>query len=296
MDRKNYFSKTTLAIAAWAARILPVRVKNALYRSGPLARWIRGQLNRAAPQGLTEVEVAGGALAGMRLVIDLQSEKEYWLGTYEPELQAALRELNAEGHIRPGMVAYDVGANIGYITLILRQKVGETGRVFAFEPLPENVERLRRNVEMNGYGSQIEIFSGAVLDRSGPVSFLIGPSISMGKAEGSAGRSSNENGQAIEVPGISLDEFVYRDGNPPPQIVKIDIEGGEVMALPGMQRLLTEARPVVLIELHGTEAAQIAWTILEHAGYQICRMAPGFPPAGGPEALGRKAYLAAFNP
>ena len=296
-------SSASLKIASWAARWLPDSVKNALYRTGPLARLIRSRLNRAAPQGLTEVKVAAGELAGLRLALDLQSEKEYWLGTYEPALQAALRAL-----VRPGMVAYDVGANIGYITLMFRRLVGKSGRVFAFEALPENVERLRRNIELNrekyfqGFDSEVTIFSGAVVDRSGPVSFILGPSNSMGKAEGSAERHSAEgykrveNAQAIEVAGISLDEFVYQEGNPPPQVVKIDIEGGEALALPGMRHVLDEARPLVLIELHGAEAARVAWTTLQQAGYRICHMAPGFPPVAGLEALGRKAYLAAFNP
>ncbi len=296
-------SSATIRIASWAARWLPARLKYALYHTGPLARLIRGQLNRAAPQGLTEIEVAAGELAGMRLLLDLQSEKEFWLGTYEPELQTALREL-----VLPGMVAYDVGANIGYITLMFMRLVGKSGRVFAFEALPENVERLRRNIEINagehfqGFISEVTIFSGAVLERSGSVRFLLGPSTSMGKVEGSAewyradGNLRVENAQMIEVVGISLDEFVYRDGNPPPQVVKIDIEGGEVLALPGMQRVLIEVHPLILIELHGSEAARVAWATLQQAGYRICYMAPGFPPVVGLEALGRKAYLVAFNP
>jgi len=67
-----------------------MHVKRAVYRSPRLARLIRRGLNRAAPQGSAEVTVAAGGLAGMRLSLDLQSEKEYWLGTYEPELQPAI--------------------------------------------------------------------------------------------------------------------------------------------------------------------------------------------------------------
>jgi hypothetical protein len=115
----------------------------------------------------------------------------------------------------------------------------------------------------------------------------------MGKAEGSAGRAA-PYAAAITVPGISLDEFVYVQGNPPPQLVKMDIEGGEVLALPGMRRLLAEARPLMLMELHGPESARAAWEALIAAGYQVCWMRRGFPAAPSLAALDWKAYLVAF--
>ncbi len=97
-------------------------VKRGLYRFRPLAGLLRGALNRAAPQGFTPVVVAAGGLQGLSLSLDLQEEKDYWLGTYEPDLQAAVAEL-----VQPGMLVYDVGANIGYISLLLARRVGESG-------------------------------------------------------------------------------------------------------------------------------------------------------------------------
>jgi FkbM family methyltransferase len=264
-------------------------IKRAIYRSGPLANWIRTSLNRAAPQGLSAVQVAAGGLAGRTHVLDLQAEKDYWLGTYEPELQEAISDL-----VRPGSVEYDVGANIGYISLLLAQAAGENGSVYAFEALPANLERLRQNLALNGIGNRVKVIPGAVSNTSAPVRFLIGPSGGMGKAEGSAGRQELVYPQAIQVPGIVLDEFVYQAGNPAPQVVKMDIEGGEVLALPGMCRLLSEARPVVLMELHGPEAAQAAWSELQSAGYRICLMEKDYPVIPSLESLDWKAYIVAF--
>jgi len=90
---KSQMRKFTLNLAAFFARILPNSVKRAIYKFKPLARFIRRGLNRAAPVGLTQVKVAGGDLAGFSILLDMQIDKDYWLGTYEPELQAALREL-----------------------------------------------------------------------------------------------------------------------------------------------------------------------------------------------------------
>jgi FkbM family methyltransferase len=271
------------------SRLLPVPMKRALYRVRPLARLIRSGLNRAAPQGLTQISVAAGGLEGTRLLLDLQAEKDYWLGTYEPELQAAVREL-----VQPGSVAYDVGANIGYISLLLAKAVGETGRVFAFEALPANQERLRANLALNSMDARARLIPGAVTGAPGPVNFLTGPSHGMGKVEGSAGRRELSYMEAISVPGVVLDDFVYQDGNPEPQVVKMDIEGGEVLALPGMRRLLSEARPLVLMELHGPEAAKAAWEALTGAGYRICRMERGFPGVPSLDDLGWKAYIVAM--
>jgi len=279
--------KTLLFFAAFTARILPNSIKTAVYRLQPLARFVRGTLNKAAPSGPTEITIAAGGAVGLKMVLDLQLEKDYWLGTYETDLQAAVDEL-----IHPGSVAYDVGANIGYVSLLLAQKLGTAGKIFAFEALPDNLERLRAHVEMNNLGSRVSVISGAVAATSEPVRFLIGPSGAMGKAEGSAGRSDGHR-ESIKVPGVSLDDFVYRNGNPPPQVIKMDIEGGEVLALQGMPRLLSEVRPLILLELHGPEAAHGAWEILTSSGYQICRMQRGYPRVLALDDLDWKAYLVA---
>ncbi|MBN1669090.1 MAG: FkbM family methyltransferase [Anaerolineales bacterium] len=281
-----------LKFSAWMARILPPGIKRALYRWPPLARLLRASLNRAAPKGRTNVQVAAGELTGVRLVLDLQSEKDYWLGTYETDLQQAVRAL-----VQPGWVAYDVGANLGYISLLLARLVGPAGQVQAFEALPDNLARLRQHLQLNQLDGRVQVFAGAVIDRSGPVRFLLGPSGAMGKAEGSAGRSKSDRpgeADAIEVAGISLDDYVYQHRHRPPQVIKLDIEGGEVLALQGMTRLLREARPLLLVELHGPEAARVTWETLAAHAYRICRMQAGFPPVHSLQALDWKAYLVAF--
>jgi len=284
-------SNAVLSLAALVARYSPPGLKRAFYRLPWLSRAIRRSLNRLAPHGLMEVQVAAGILQGQKLRLDLQAEKDYWLGTYEPELQAAVLNF-----MRSGMVAYDVGANVGYVSLMLARAVGAGGRVYAFEALPANLERLGENLALNGMQSTVRVVPCAVTDRPGPVQFLVGPSGGVGKAAGSAGRQSLDYSAQVRVSGIALDAFVYTDGNPPPQVVKMDIEGGEVLALPGMRRLLREARPLLFLELHGPEAARVAWDALASAGYQICRMSPGYASVPAVEALDWKAYLVALPP
>ncbi len=273
--------------AVWAARILPVPVKRAFYRIPFLARLIRRSLNEAAPQGITEVKIAGGILRGLTMALDLHTEKDYWLGTYEPELQAA-----AQQFIKQGMVVYDVGANIGYISLMAARLAGESGRVLAFEALPSNIARLTRNVALNAMQDRVRVVHAAVVDKAGEATFLSHASGAMGKAQGSAGRDEQYT-QAIKVAGIALDDFVYQQGNQPPAVVKMDIEGGEGMALAGMPRLLKEARPVLLIELHGQEAARQVWDCLKANRYLLRSMRAGFAPIQSLDELDWKAYVIA---
>lgn len=280
--------KFFLRFAALVAKILPLPLKQGLYRYPPLARLIRGSINASIEAGLSEIEIAAGDLKGYKILLNLKAEKSRWLGTYEPELADAVREF-----VRPGMTVYDVGANIGYVSLLLAHAARPNGRVFAFEALPANIERIRRNIELNGLEERISLVSRAVADQGGEMTFYVHESVGMGKVAGSAGRREEQYQAEITVEALSLDEFVYQQGNPAPDVVKMDIEGGEVLALPGMKRILAERRPLLLLELHGPESEQVAWEALKEAGYSLHQMTGGYPPIERPEGLGWKAYVIA---
>ena len=281
---RNYLLK----IAAWAARTLPPGWIQTIYKSPRLASLVRGQLNRAAPQGLAPVQIAAGSLQGFTFDLDLQTEKDYWLGVYEPNLQQAAKDL-----LQPGWIVYDVGANIGYVSILLAKAVSPSGQVYAFEALPNNFARLLQNIQVNSLQDSIVPVHAAVSDGTRPVTFLVGPSHGMGKVSGSAGRQEVVYEGSLTVPGLSLDDYVYLQGHPAPQVVKMDIEGGEVLALPGMQRILHDAHPLMLLELHGPESAKAARTILTGAGYRLYAMTPGYPEVIAAEESDWKAYLIA---
>ena len=278
-----------LSLAGFLAQVLPQSSKRALYRNKPLANLIRSRLNRAAPEGLSEVTIAAGDNKGMHMLLDLKVEKDYWLGTYEPELQAAISDL-----VKPGQIVYDIGANIGFITLLITKRIGSQGHVYAFEALPANVIRLIQNIELNDVEKLVTVIQAAVQDQSGDAEFLIAPSTGMGKVDGSAGRDSVDYEEAIQAEGISIDDFIEDTGNLLPDIVKIDIEGGEVLALPGMVKLLHAHHPILLIELHGNQAAQVTWDQLVQENYRICRMEPEYPRVNKIQDLDWKSYLVAF--
>ncbi|MFQ5942230.1 MAG: FkbM family methyltransferase [Anaerolineales bacterium] len=253
------------------ARALPQRARDSLYRLGPISSAIRSMLTSAAPDEIVPIEVAAGPLAGMRLQLDLQTEKDLWLGTYEPALLEAIANF-----ISPGTTTYDVGANIGYVSLALAKAVGRNGRVVSFEPLPSNLDRLQANLDLNSEGDRVQVVEAAVGARTSQEPFMVHVSGGMGKLQASEGRQTDYEGP-ITVDVIALDDW-FRDNNgDPPRLIKIDVEGGEAAVFEGMRSILTNSRPTILIELHGPEAAMAVQTILASVGYGLHAMREGHP-------------------
>ena len=279
--------KTVLVIFGQISAWLPTGFKTAIIRTPLISGLFRGVLNASVNDRLSEVIVTAGTLRGWKVLLNMKAEKSRWLGTYEPSLDAAIKK-----YVRAGMTVYDVGANIGYVSLWFAKAVGAQGKVFSFEPLPENAERIRRNAALNGVGN-LEVVQAAVIDRNRIVSFLQHDSVGMGKAEGSAGRDDQDYVRSIQVQGISLDEFMAQ-GGPLPDVIKIDIEGGEVMALPGMRGLLAKAHPVLMLELHGGDSEKVAWDVLTELGYSLRPMHEDQQEIGSLTEMGWKAYVLAL--
>ena len=240
--------------------------------------------------------MAAGGLQGVPLLLDLQAEKDYWLGTYEPELQQAVHDW-----LRPGMVVYDVGANVGYISLLLARAAG-----------PRRA-RCSPSSRCRPTWSACRPISASTRGRASPASrprwstvparcaSWRTPRGPWARPPARPGATTSPTRPRSRSPGISLDEFAYpaQGAAPPawsgplPQLIKMDIEGGEVLALQGMDRLLSEARPLLLLELHGPESARAAWDTLTAARYYLLRMQPGYPPIPSLDALDWKAYIIA---
>jgi FkbM family methyltransferase len=170
--------------------------------------------------------------------------------------------------------------------------VGEGGRVLAFEPLPANAERIRRNAALNPEGSRLELYELAVSNCPGTVHFRVHSSNAMGRMETVEGRTEGYT-DSIEVTTAGLDDLVYERGLPVPDVIKMDIEGGEVLALPGAVRLLAENHPLLLLELHGPQAAKAAWELLKAAGYRLFQLGAEGQEIQSVQELDWKAYVLA---
>jgi FkbM family methyltransferase len=143
--------------------------------------------------------------------------------------------------LRPSMTAVDVGANLGLHSLFFASRVGPGGKVFAFEPEPDNCALLVRNIAHN-HLENIEVFMNAAGAASGAIRLYL--------AEGSIGghsASPSAGPRAIDVAAVRLDDCL-RDRAARIDIVKIDVEGSEPLALAGFMETLTRDRPILLIE------------------------------------------------
>jgi len=204
------------------------------------------------------VTIKSGYLAGYKWMRSHRHVNAYWVGNYELPIQKCLiREL------KPGDVFYDIGANAGFFSLLGSKCVGQKGHVFAFEPFPENIETLRSNLDLNEI-ENCTVVEAAVSDSVGTVRFSRGPHSSMAHIaqEGTDGQKS------MLVKALTLEEFAKTER--PPNFIKMDVEGAEILALRGASALLKSATPPrFLIELHGGTVAAQAREILEKTGYWL---------------------------
>jgi len=163
-----------------------------------------------------------------------------WLAIFlhEPESTRAFWDA-----IAPGMMVVDGGANMGGYSLLASRRAGAEGRVFAFEPDPNNYARLLTQI---GHLPNVQPVQKAIAAISGQ-SLLFLDSFHAGHTlvDGRVG----ERGVSVDV--TSLDDFVRDHALPGLDVVKLDIEGAELLAIDGMQSLLrSERRPVILCEVH----------------------------------------------
>jgi len=154
---------------------------------------------------------------------------------YEPELTNLIRR-----KARPGGVFLDIGANIGYYTLLLARCAGPAGRVFAFEPDPENFSVLRKNIEANGYRNVVAQ-NKALSDKTTAAKLFL--------AEDNLGDhriyDSGDGRRSIPIEMVNLDEL-FLECPASLDLVKMDIQGAECQALRGMRGVLTRSKNVTL--------------------------------------------------
>ncbi|HEX2078666.1 MAG TPA: FkbM family methyltransferase [Longimicrobium sp.] len=152
------------------------------------------------------------------------------------------------GLLRPGMRVLDIGANIGFYTLLARSIVGAEGSVVAFEPYPRSTALLRSSIQANGYAN-VELVEAAASDAAGRARLFLSPEFwtehSLLDLEFGA---PGPEGYSIDVPLVTVDAALERlGGGHRVDVVKIDIEGWEWRALQGMQRVLRESPGMVLV-------------------------------------------------
>jgi len=233
--------------------------------------WIRTTL---LPKGPEWVRVQGGLSAQLAMRLRFPEEAGMWLGEHEPEVQSAISSA-----VQPGWVVFDVGSYIGTVALGAARLVGPTGYVVAFDGDPANVERLREHATANQFQSILQVVHAAVWSSGAnkTISFRCGMTMrSQGGVESGENRPILGTGDLIDVPVISLDEFVA-SGSRAPDLIKIDVEGGEAEVLRGGPKLFSTKRPLIIMEIHTIQARDQIRLWLKDNAYSASEMVLGDP-------------------
>lgn len=217
--------------------------------------------------------IAAGVGAG--LSFDLAgADPSYVRGQNEQPVQEAIAE-----HTRADMVFYDIGANIGFFTVLAASLVGPSGHVYAFEPVETNVAAINRNVRLNHF-SNVTVLPVAVTERSGHAALTLARHIG-GAALAEAGAPPDAT-KTITIETIALDDIVRRGRARPPHVVKIDVEGAELQVLRGMAHVIAEHKPVIIFEVDAAEQEHLqrkrraCLDFLVERGYKITDLAESY--------------------
>ena len=202
-----------------------------------------------------QVRVIRGPLRGTRWIAE-SCNHSCWLGSYRHGKQNALL-----ASIRRGDVVYDLGANVGFYSLMASVLVGPEGRVFSFEPHPKNLDFLHQHLRLNKV-TNCFVLDVAVSDIDGTANFDVGPNLL-------AGHLTLESQNTLTVRTVALDSLVASGRLPPPDVIKCEIEGGEYDALRGASDTLATHAPTVVLTTHGLEVHEKCCTLLKALHYQL---------------------------
>ncbi len=175
-------------------------------------------------------------------------------GTYEPKNVEAIQKT-----VRQDDVAYDVGAHVGYFSVLMGDIVGRGGKVIAFEPRGLNLGYLQKHVAVN-HCDNIKIISKAVGEHSGHAKLET-------RTGSGTGYISDTGDEDVEI--TSIDELVESGALPAPTFLKIDVEGGEMAVLRGARKVIERQRPRMILATHGDEIDAECRALLKEWNYDM---------------------------
>jgi FkbM family methyltransferase len=157
---------------------------------------------------------------------------------YEPGTTRLFQDM-----VKPGMVVIDIGAHVGYFTLLAAKNAGPTGKVYSFEPEPNNYDLLIKNIEINEYAN-IAATKMAVSDHTGSSELFL-TALDSGRHSMFHHDLPEHGSTAVET--TTLDSFLESEGWPQIDLMKIDVEGAEATVLDGITRLIERSTGLKMI-------------------------------------------------
>lgn len=213
-------------------------------------RSTRGAIDDHADYDSRPIEEQVVEIHGFEILVDrhdLVIGRAIAHGEYEPHCTAIVERFVSTGH-----TFVDVGANVGFFTLLAARRVGATGRVLVFEPIAHNYRLLERSIARNGLAN-VQVFHQALLDRAGSVEFL-----QWARRNSGSFHVLNDPGwdrARYTVEAAAFDELFTE---PRVDFVKIDVEGAEGLVLDGMRETIRRERPMILFEFSPAAIADLS--------------------------------------
>jgi FkbM family methyltransferase len=178
------------------------------------------------------------------------------IGRYEPSFtNAFLRESKS------APVIYDIGSNIGYFSLLAA--LNKNSKIYSFEPVPKVAEQFRLLMGLNGLSEKVKLSEVALSNELGKIKMVTPGAHEQGLMVSALRGQKVDIDDSILVDMTTLDHLVFEENFPPPDLIKLDVEGAEAMVLDGGERTLMYHKPRLLIEVHGLEPAEKCWSIFE---------------------------------
>jgi FkbM family methyltransferase len=224
---------------------------SAIRESSLLGRILRFPLRFIPPEMV--IPILQGKLRGKKWIVG-SSNHGCWLGSYEYQ-----KRIVFEKTIKPGSIVFDIGAHVGFYTLLSSLIVGVKGKVFAFEPLPRNLYYMKKHLHLNRV-INVTVIEAAVTDRCGISNFQMAPNSYMGHI-------SEEGGLQVRM--VSLDELISGGELPIPNYLKIDVEESEMLVLYGAKAMLTTSHPTLFLSTHSPDIHQQCCEFLESLDFKL---------------------------
>ena len=238
-------------IPVWIAERTPRRFKLAVHRIRFLDKALMSLYGSLIKDKVISIEE--GPMRGIKLAASQHTSHAHIKGSYEREVQNAIDNM-----VRVGDICYDLGASIGYMTLLMARKAKH---VYSFEPAPHAIAELQRHIAANGM-QNVTIVPSPVSGGVRPARFCLTDA-----AYGSGINETETRWPVLQLETTTLDLFA-RD-HPVPDFLKMDVEGEEGAVLDGAHEMLARRKTSICCEVHNRDAARSVIGTLERFGYKL---------------------------
>ncbi len=266
-----HFYKISKYIAQYMARITTTDFRRFIYSIPLIGPYVHNKINKFLSTNLYTQDYQWfaprlGVRAGLKMRLKLPMENEFFLETHDTDVTKILID-----RIKYGFKVVEIGAHIGYFSLLIAKLIGTKGKLFAIEPLPVNQKRLNEHIISNGFNN-VKILNFAVSDKNDNEDFFVFDFSTIGRLTTVDPRYEKEPLDKISVECRTFDSLYKTGLIDMPDFIKIDTEGAELLILKGMHDILKISKPQLLIELHNEMTALEVWGILKNYNYIAYRI------------------------